>query len=220
MSIGRERDTESTSHEYLLGDGADPLLPSHHMRYLHELVIDHDRSVIGRESIRLHEDLILDFIGVEFYLPSDDICENDGLIFGYLESDCILFSRLDSLKRLLEWEMATVSIISRWELELLLLSTKLSQSLRATEAVVRTPLFAELMQSRSIEIESLTLDIRTIFSPMTDTLIRSQSEDLMCIQDRIDGPLDETSSIGILYTDDILSLSMSSPQVAIQSCTE
>jgi hypothetical protein len=116
--------------------------------------------------------------------------------------------------------MTTVTIIARWELEFLLFSTESRQTLRCTEAIIRTSLLTQLMKSWCIEIEAFTLDIWSICPLVANTLIRSESEEFMSIYDRIYCSLDETRTICILYTDDILPLIMMCPEIAIECRTE
>jgi hypothetical protein len=102
--------------------------------------------------------------------------------------------------RLLDREVTTVSIISGWELELLLLSTKSIESFTRTEAVIGTPLVTEFLESWRIGIEALWLDIWAIFATMPYTLIGRETEYIMSIEYGIDRSLDESSTISIFYT--------------------
>jgi hypothetical protein len=220
MRILRECHTECTSHQYLLRDRANPLLTSHHMRDRHEFVIDHDCTMICWESIGFHDHLIFDLIGIELDTPTNHIVEYDYLILRHLESDRMLFSCGNTRLRLLEWEVATVSVIAWWESKFFLFGTKSRQTLGCTEAIIRTSLLAELVESWCIEIEAFTLNIWSICPLVANTLIRSESEEFMSIDDRIYGTLDETSTICVLYTDDILPLIVMCPEIAIESRTE
>jgi hypothetical protein len=76
------------------------------------------------------------------------------------------------------------------------------------------------MKPWCIETETFTLDIRTVCPLMTHALIWSESEELMCIDDRINCTLDETCTIRILYTDDVLSLIVVCPEITIECRTE
>jgi hypothetical protein len=101
-----------------------------------------------------------------------------------------------------------------------LLDAEFVKSLTRTEAVIRTPLFAEPLESWRIGIEALWLDIWTIWTSMSHTLIGYESEDIMSIEYSIDRSLDEPSTIGILYTYYIRSLIVVRPEIAVERSTQ
>jgi hypothetical protein len=70
----------------------------------------------------------------------------------------------------------------------------------------------ELMQSRSVEVESFSLDIRSISSVFMWSFVGMESESLMDLEDLLDCTLDEPRTIRILYTNNILSMIFPSPE--------
>ena len=207
--------------EYLNRDRANPFLSSHHVRYLHGLIVDDNRTMICWEySVRLKKNRIIYLIGIELDTPSDEIIEYECFILWYLETYYTLLSICNTFLRLLDREMTTVSIIPWRELELLLLGTECRESLWSTETIIRSAFFTELMESRRICVYTFWLDVWPILTSMTDALIGNKSEDIVCIEDRIYSSLHKTSSICILHTDNILSLIMMCPEITIESSSK
>lgn len=159
--------------------------------------------------------MIFYLIGIEFDSPSDEIIEYKKFGFGYLETDSISLSVFDAILSFLERKMPAMSIISRRELELFLFLAQLIKPLGSTKTIVRASLLTELMKPWLIEFQSLTLHIRPVWSTMADTLIRSEPEEIVCIEYRVDGTFDKPGSISIFNTDDIFSLIVVRPEVAI-----
>ncbi len=213
--------TESSRCEYLSRHRADPLFPSHHMRDRHKVIIDNNSSMIGRiDAIRLQEYRVVRLIGIELDTTTDHIVEYESFIARYLESDSIFLSFCNTSMSLFEWEMSAVSIVSRSEMELNLLLVEELESLRRTEAIIRSSFFAESPESWCILAQSLTLSVRSISTIMVWSLIRSHTDERERRYDLVHCILDETSPICILDPDDELSLIVSCPEVRIQSGTQ
>jgi hypothetical protein len=221
MCVLWKSDTECTSGEYLSRHRADPLLASHHMRYRHEMIIDDNSSMIGGvDTIRFEEYCIIRLIGIELDTTTDHIVEYESLITRYLESNSILVPIGNTRMSLFEREMSTVSIISRSEMEFDLFLMQELESLRSTEAIIRSSLFTESSESWCIFAESLTLSIWPVSTIMVWPLIRSHTDECEGRYDFVHSILDETSPIGILDPNYELSLIVSCPEVRIESGTQ
>ncbi len=180
MSIFWKGDTQSSCCENLNRNRANPLFPTHDMSDCHHIIINHNSSMICRvDSVRLQEYSIIDLRSLEFDTSTNDVVEDDRLSFWDFESNSTFFSIIDAISSFIIGNMSTVTIVSRWELEFFLLFPKSHESLRSTEAIIRTSLFAELMKSRCIFMESFTLSIGSIFSLMMGSLIRHYLQDCM-----------------------------------------
>jgi hypothetical protein len=113
-----------------------------------------------------------------------------------------------------------MSIISRWELQLFLFFFQCFEAFTGTETIIRTSLFTQLAKSWCINIEALALCIWPIPAVMMRALIWHNIELSVSLEYTLDGTLDETSTIGILYTEDIFTTIMSRPEITVQHSTE
>lgn len=189
-----------------------PLFCPHDMSNLHHIIIYNDCTMVCRiDTVRLQEYCIIYLIRIELNTTTNNIVKYNFLIFWNLKSYGKFLAIRDTFSGFLEWEVTTMSIIPWWELEFFLLSTECCKSLWGTETIIGSSLLAHLVKSWSIGIYTFWLNIWSIFTTMTNTLIRRESEDIMCIENPLNCTLDEASSICILYTYDILSLIMVCP---------
>ena len=145
--------------------------------------------------------------------------KDDGLSLWDFESNSTFFPIIDAIARFIIWNVSAVTIVSRCELELFLFFSKRYEPLRTTETIVRTPLFAELVKSRRIFVESFALNIWSISSIMMRSLIRHDTQDRVNIEYGIDGSFHETSSIRIFDSEYIASTIMLCPEVGIECGT-
>ena len=185
MCVIRKSDFECTSRQHLLWDRANPFFSAHDVCDFHGFIIEYDRSMIGRKSIRLQEYLIVDFTGLELNTASYEIVKNNGFTFWYFQTYRIFFSFFYSFFSFLDRYMSTMSIIFWWKLEFFLFFFECFKSFTGTKTIIRCPLFAECMKSWSIGIEPFTLNIRSIRSSVSDTLIWSKSKEIMHVKNSI-----------------------------------
>ena len=167
----------------------------------HEVIIDDDSSMIGRKyTIRLQEDNILYLGSLELYPTTDDIVHSDTFSLGYLESDRTLLPCRDARASLVQWKISTVSIIAGREPQFFLLLSESREPIGTTETIISSSIRTHLVQSRSIDMRSFTLDIGSFPSIMMRTLIRDDTEYIMCLEDHVDCAFHDTIPVSIFYS--------------------
>ena len=135
------------------------------MADLHEVVVDHVSEVVGRESVILQDDLVVDVLIVEHDLAVDDVAELS-LALGDLHADD---ERLTVRLLLLDLVLAPVVHAEAVVLGLRVLlpadlNPHLLQPLRRAEARVGVPVLQQRVDELVVDRQSLALEVRTVGS--------------------------------------------------------
>ena len=117
----REFDAESSCRQNLNGNRTDPFFSTHDMSDLHCIIVDYDRTVIRRKSVRFEKHCIFHLRCLEFDSSANDVLKYHHFSFRHFETDRVFLSVRDAFSCLFERKMTTMSVISRRQSEIFLL---------------------------------------------------------------------------------------------------
>ena len=187
------------------GQCGQPFLTANHMRRSHQMVINHMREVIGRNSIRLQQYQILIIFG-QFQLSLHQVIVEDlmlnisiGAKTYYIGNSCRDFG-LDLLQCQIS-ALGVFAVIAKVLLGGFLLHTHLCQLVFCTETGIRMSLLYQSLGKYMIDLLALTLIVRTVlslFAFQCRSFIRMQTKALESFYNHTDTALNSSLLISIL----------------------
>ena len=177
-----------------------PLLRSHHVRYLHRMVVHYVRQVIRREAVRLQQNEIVEQRYVERNRPAHEIIDGAGAFEGRLEAHHgveILSLGLLRLDRI-----ATAAVVAGAVAFRLLLAPHVVDALLGAVAEVRLTFGDEALGVLLIERKPLRLDVRAVSAVLPRPLVPIEAEPRERVEDRIHRPRHEARLIRVLDAHD------------------
>ena len=171
MRIKWQFDAKRTSRQNLFWNGRNPLFPTHHMRNSHQMIINHDGTMIGWKSVRFEQNLVIYFGSFEFNAPTNQIIKNNCFCFWNFETNSVFFTICNAFFGFFKRNMTTMPIISWRQFELFLFFFEIRQALWCTKTIICWALITQFMQTLLINRQSFRLTIWTKITSMTHTFV-------------------------------------------------
>jgi len=199
----------------MLGGRADPLLAAHHRSDVHQVIVHHDRQVVGRETIGLQDDLIVGTRGLHF--AADQILKAQRHIVGNQHPDDRCLAEAGQLGALLAGHAQAEPVVAGIGLLAgLLLGTHLRQPLTRAPAVVGVAVLDQLVDERTIGVQALGLLVGRVRATDLGALVRLQTEPTQRIVNLLFRALHQTVAVGVFDAQDELSAGLARPGLVEQ----
>ena len=150
---------ESFIEQDVLGRAVYPLFSPNDMGNCHEMIVHHACEVIGWQTVRFLNHLVVDLRPFDPYLTSQFVLESTFSFVGYLESHHIRFSSVFSFFCFFRRKGQAVLIVAWSFLVCNLLFTKLFQAIRSAKTKIGMPFVDQSLHFRLIQCGSFTLPI-------------------------------------------------------------
>ena len=181
----------------MLWSAANPIFASNYVADLHLVVVDHICGLIGRPTVRLEEDMVVQNCVFEGDLTAQAIDESRGSFNGRRESDNrrqlngVFGSAFGVCK------IATFPVITRRLLERALFLTHLFKALGGAIAMISFAGFQEVVYVTTVQIQPLGLNVGAEWPSDTWTFVPVDAQPTKAIQDGLLRPRNHTSLIGV-----------------------
>src|SRR3989338_8711714 len=163
----------------------------------HGMIVDHDCQMIRRETVRFQDHLIVEHFVGDRHLSGDPVGKGQFSADGDLHTDNMWLPFRHACIGFFLWQIATMPMVGRRKLHRLLLFSHLVQSLGRTKAEIRLSRLDELLGMRSIEVQSLRLNIRSVRSIFARTFVEIDPGPLKSLDQVLDGTFDLSGLIGV-----------------------
>jgi hypothetical protein len=186
------------------------------------MVVDDNGHVVGRKSVGLDENLVVDLGIVDGDVPADDVDEA-GLAVRDAKTDDVRFAGGEATGCFDGIYAKAMAIILRRKLRDLLLLAKAVKTLGRTETDVRGAGVEKLLRVLRVDRQTFRLDIRPDVSDLRDgsadeprPFVGQQIHALKYFEKLLDGSGNEALAIGIFDTKEVLSRPLSRKQIIVQ----
>ena len=211
MNIGGNLPAESLIQQIVLGGGGQILAAADHMSDAHQVVVHNVCKVVGRKTVPLQQNLIVQRFVFHSDITERDIVEGGSAFLGNALTDDIGFTGCQiGLDLLAAQVTAGISIAVEFAGILFRLGL-------LTEAVVSSALFHQQLRIGQIQIAALRLDIRTSGTTHIGTLVMGQTAFSHGAVNDIGGAFHQTALVGVLDAEDKSAVSMARNQPGVQS---
>lgn len=204
----------------MLWGARKPLISSEDMRDFHQMIVDNRREVIGRETIGLDKYLIIDISTRDRYFSFDPIGKFDSFSFGDLHTDHIFFAVVNFLQSLITSHVTVETSERNDESRFFCFLLMCCEFFLSREAIIGITLIKQRLNIFLVDRESLRLNVGTVFATRVNTFVRMQTEEIKGIEERITSTFDFTSFIGILDTDEELSMIFLREEIAVEGSSQ
>ena len=207
---------EGPVHEQMLRRRGQPLFAADDRIDGHQVIVDNDRQLVGREAIGLEEDLILDRVQRPLDVAVDEVVDRDRAFLRDLQPDHVVRLALRPLSRFRRRNVPAVAVIPGDLAASPLGRAHLLEPLFAAEAVVRGAAVDELLGPFLIERQALGLDIRSVRSTLARALVPAHPEPVQTVVDAVDRAGDQALLIGVLDPEDERALALAGEEIVVQ----
>ena len=146
-----------------------------HQRNGHQMVVHHIGKVVGRQTVRLNEDDIVQRGAIHVQPAIEQIVESCRALRGHVEADDIRHARGKLGLALLAREVQAMLIVLEGFAALRGLLPAFIQLLARTKAIIGVPGFHQLLRIGQVQILALGLNIRPIIAANVRPLVVVQS---------------------------------------------
>ncbi len=199
----RRLEAEALVEQDVLRRRADPLLTAHDVRDAHLVVVDDHGEVVRRETVGLHDDLIVRAGRLD--LASDEVVEHERRVVGDEHAHDGVLAEAGLGGALLTRLAVAHAVVAGRQLLLLLELAHLGEPLARAVAVVGLALVDELVDVRLVRVEPLTLTVRRVRAADVGALVPVQVEPVQRVEDLLLGIGLEARPVGVLDAQDELS---------------
>ena len=201
--VGHRRDgpAERPIDEEMFRHRGEPLLAAHDVADRHRVVVDDHREVVGREAVRLQEDLVFDRARLPLDAAVHEVVDRKRAFVRHLEAHDVGLG-LRARGRLGRRDVAAMPVVPGELVPCFLLPPDLGEALLGAEAEVRGALGDELGRVLLVEGQALRLDVRRVRPAFARALVPGDAEPVQPVVDRVDRPGDKALLIGVLDPQD------------------
>ena len=191
---------EPAMEQDVLGGRGDPLLAAHDRGDAHEVVVDHDGQVIGREAVGLEDDLVVR--GGRVDPAADDVLEAGLDVLGDQHAHDGPVGESRQRRALLAGLAVAQPVVAGGQLGLLLQLAHLGQALGRAPAVVRVAVRDELLDIRPVGVQPLALPVGRVGAADIGALVVGQPQPGQRVEDLLLAALDVAGLVGVLDAQD------------------
>ena len=204
MGEPRRLIAERLIEEDVAGRAREPLVSSHDVADLHEVVIDDDGQVVRRVAVRFQQHEVVQRLVLEDDVSAQDVVRHRLAGKRRLEPHNRCDATRLPLGALLGRQVTAVAIVARRLLAGLLRLPHLGQALRRTVALVRFVLCQQPVSVRLVQLEPLRLHVRPEGTADIRPFVPVQAEPAQGREERLDAAFDITLLVGVLDAQDEL----------------
>ncbi len=206
----RDLPAEPLVEQHVLRGRRDPFLAADDGVDAHQVIIDDDSEVIGREPVGLEDDLI---IGARrFHCATDDVGEGQRDVVG---NEHAHHGRLGEAGQcgafFLRLAVAEAVVPGDCLLRFGLLVAHLLEPFGGTPAVVGVAGLNQLIDVGAVGVESFRLAVRAVLTADVRAFVRLQAEPFERVVDLLLGAFDEAGLVGVFDAEDELAAGLAGP---------
>ena len=201
--VGKDRRGESQRlvQQDLARRVRNVVLPPHHMRHVHQRIVDHDGEIVGGRSVRADDDRIADDVDGKPDVAAHHVLEDDVGIVGHAEADRRPLATGDARLRLLVRQPPARAALRRAPFGRRGL-TLLFELRRGAEAVVGPFVVHQLLGVRLVQMEPLGLPVRTVRAADVRPLVPVETEPAQILENGGFGLARRPFGIGVFDPED------------------
>ena len=219
MTKFRRLPAKSLVYQKLLRSIGQMLLCTHYMGHAHQMVVNNNSKIVGRNAIALHNYEIIILIHVEGYIAMNQVMNYYTSFSRNFQTYRIGRTGVNASLNLLGSQIAAGTCIAEGLFSLTLLFTLSLQLFRSAEAVICFALINELLAVFSINIKTLRLVVGTIITANLRTFIPVNAKPFQAGKDLAYRILLQTSNISIFDTENQLTTHFAGKKPVKQSST-
>ena len=195
------------------------LLGAQYVSHAHQMVIDTNSEVIGRNTVGFYNYEIVELVHVKGNFAMNQVMNGDAAFGRNLDTNGIRFACSDTCFSLFCRNIAAGTCITERLLSSALFFALCSQILGSAEAVVCFAFVQQLLSIFFVNIKALGLIVRTVFAAGLRTFIPVDAQPFQAGKDLAYGILFQAFNIGILNTQNQLTAHFAGKQPVKQRST-
>ena len=206
-------------NQQLLRSVGKMLLGTQYVSHAHQMVIDTNSEVIGRNTVGFYNYEIVELVHVKGNFAMNQVMNGDAALGRNFDTNGIRFACSDTCFSLFCRNIAAGTCITERLLSSALFFTLCSQILGSAEAVVCFAFVQQLLSIFFVDIKALGLIVRTVFAAGLRAFIPVDAQPFQAGKDLAYGILFQAFNIGILNTQNQLAAHFAGKQPVKQRST-